>query len=144
MPAHPTAIHALLRGGLRTLTQSAQQHARLAERLRALLPDAAAPHLVGVVDGDDELTVYVDSPAWATRLRFLLPDLQRRLQRDGRRARVRVLPAEGSRRPLPPRVNRPSTDAVDAVRGAARDTPPGPVAIALERLAAALARRQTP
>jgi hypothetical protein len=62
----------------RLLGQSALQEERTAE-LRALLPqELAAQCRVGNVR-DHILTVHINNAAWATRLRFLLPDLLPRL-----------------------------------------------------------------
>jgi hypothetical protein len=63
----------------RLLGQSALQEERTAE-LRALLPqELAAQCRVGNVR-DHILTVHINNAAWATRLRFVVPDLLPRLR----------------------------------------------------------------
>ncbi|MDX1594337.1 MAG: DciA family protein [Gammaproteobacteria bacterium] len=149
MSSSPSPVRSLLRGRLGDLAESARLNARTGDRVRGLLPPELANRLLGAVVDGEELRLYVDSPSWATRLRFLAPDLSARLAGAGiacRRCRVRVLPP-GERVSAPPPVPRaPSVGsaAVRAVRSAAAATESGAVADALRRLARSLARRQPP
>jgi uracil phosphoribosyltransferase len=63
------------------------------ETLRSHLPTAIRGHVIRAVEKPGELVIFVDSAAWAARMRLLLvqdPDLAR-----GRTAIVKVLPQGG-------------------------------------------------
>ncbi|MDQ2640934.1 MAG: hypothetical protein M3Y79_10210 [Pseudomonadota bacterium] len=45
------------------------------ERLRAALPAAQRPHLMEVLEKEQALVLFVDSAAWAGRIRLSLPEL---------------------------------------------------------------------
>ena len=80
------------------LSQIGDQTARQAywrSWLSEQLPHELDAHLTGAVERDGSLTVFVDSAAWAARLRFALTDLSPELERSERPVRavtVRVLP----------------------------------------------------
>ena len=78
----------LSRGELRFLADEARRREALTARIRALLPADEAAHLVSAGEtGEGELTLVMDSSAWAARVRFRAEEL------GWRRLRVRVLPA---------------------------------------------------
>jgi hypothetical protein len=52
---------------------SAQQ--ALLEQVRQLLPGDLASHCVAAQERDQQLVLHLDSPAWATRLRYTSPQL---------------------------------------------------------------------
>ena len=59
------------------------------------LPAELDTHVTGAVERDDALTVFVDSAAWAARLRYTLGDLAGALEgvsANIRQVRVKVLP----------------------------------------------------
>jgi len=67
----------------------------LLTRVRELLTPAARPHCVAASAADGLLTVTVDAAAWATRLRYLAPDLAQGLTAAGITAvKVRARPRE--------------------------------------------------
>ena len=111
------------------LLRQARALEALTRALRAELGGALAARcqVIGLRDGI--LTVAVEGPAWATRLRYLAPDLAARLARRGLAVRsVRL-------RPLPP-----ATSSPPVMQGARRERPrPPPPAgrRALEEAAAA-------
>jgi len=45
------------------------------ERLRAALPEAQRSHLLEVLEKEQALLLFVDSAAWAGRIRLSLPEL---------------------------------------------------------------------
>jgi hypothetical protein len=45
------------------------------QQLRAALPESLRPHLVGVIEKSEGLTLLADSAVWAGRLKLALPDL---------------------------------------------------------------------
>lgn len=57
-------------GGLANLAREAESHRDLTARVRSLLPDAEAAHLVSVHAETDRWVVAMDSPAWAARVRY--------------------------------------------------------------------------
>jgi phytoene dehydrogenase-like protein len=89
---------------MKTLLQSAAvlqqigkrlaEHQSLLDRVRQQLPSDLASHCLAVVPDGDRITLYTDSPAWASRLRYLAAELESQL-RSGkqtvRQVRVRVL-----------------------------------------------------
>ena len=120
----------------------------LHDAVRALLPEDLLPRVRAVHAENDTLVVVCDSPAWATRLRFLMPRLLEQLTARGdltipQRVSVvvRVPPVEKPA-PTPQRPWAPSAAAADAlVDGAASFAPDDPLRRTLERLAARARRR---
>lgn len=147
MGSRPTRVRSLLSQRLQSLTETARRHAQVSDLVRAALPREVAGHCLGAVVAADEVTLYVDSPAWATRLRFLAPNLLQQLAATGihaRHCRIRVQPP-GDRVeavPVPPRLPQASAAASDAVGSAAASTESSDLAAALRRLARTLTRRQ--
>ncbi len=79
--AKPRPIKQLLATGtVPDLIAHARQLQSLSTALRRCLPADAASHVQVVHWSDGQLTVQVDSTAWATRLRYLSPQLLRQLQ----------------------------------------------------------------
>jgi hypothetical protein len=83
----PKSLGDLLQSGsLGTLAEQGRQRRELTARIRAALPPDEARHLVAAeLDGSEELTLTMDSPEWAARVRY-------RAQGLGGRVKVRVLP----------------------------------------------------
>lgn len=147
MVSRPTPVHSVLRQQLQSLSEAARRHAQASDLVRSALPAELASHCRGAVVAADEVTLYVDSPAWATRLRFLAPDLLRQLAGAGlalHRCRIRVLPPGDRVEPAPsmPQPPRETAAASAAVSSAAAATESSDLAAALRRLARTLARRQ--
>lgn len=89
----PRLLKDLLAGNdLSRLVERAREAGALDARVRALLPDELAAHVTGAVLNGDTVVVLADSAAWATRIRFMAPELVARLapRYDGGVARVRV------------------------------------------------------
>ena len=64
------------RNPLERLVKHAEARRAWTDQLRALLPPSLAPHChVGDLRGG-RLTIHVSGPAWATRLRLALPQLE--------------------------------------------------------------------
>ncbi len=149
MASRPTPVNDLLQRRLRQLADAAAGHARVADLVREALPRELADHCLGALVHGDELVLYVDSPGWATRLRFLAPTLFPRLATHGiacRRSRVRVQPPGERIAPVAParQTVRAGPAAVRAVSSAAAAAGSDALADALRRLALSLARRQPP
>ncbi len=62
--------------------QLAKQKAIL-EQLQSVLPSPMAEHCVGAIPKNGHLILLVDSPAWASRLRYLSPKLSKQLRQKG-------------------------------------------------------------
>jgi hypothetical protein len=69
----PKSLEELLSGGrLAALGEQARQRRETTERIRELLPEDAAPHLVSASRGaDGELVLTMDASVWAARVRYL-------------------------------------------------------------------------
>lgn len=133
-----TAIELLGQGPAASLLARARSLASLQDRIRRLLPEPLGAHCTVSNLRRGTLSLTADSPAWAARLRFLAPQLQRQLGSDRiRTVRVRVRPAADAPRPGPPaRRARLSAGAGELVeRTAARIEHPA-LRTALRRLAA--------
>jgi hypothetical protein len=92
MTDEPRRLSELLeQGSLSRLLRESERRKTETERVRQLLPSEEATHLVSAVTDDaGELTLVMDSPAWAARVRYcagLLPSA---------RVKIRVLPRGGS------------------------------------------------
>jgi len=124
--------------GLAELSAAAHAAGRLCAALQRALPPDLRPHLRGAHLRDATLVVLVDGPEWATRLRFLEPELKAALDARTRRAvnrcAVRVLLPDGTSRAAPRRAPRVLTDAARAALEA------GSTRVADPQLAAALKR----
>jgi hypothetical protein len=94
-------VRELLTGSPAVMYCLEQQRAedRVLARVRDLLAPGARAHCIQASNNDGELTVTVDSAAWATRLRYLAPDLAQSLAWSGVTAvQIRARPRE--RNPL--------------------------------------------
>lgn len=93
-----TPQHVLEASGSRLsqLVRRAEALDRLTLAVRQLLPPALGPRCLATAFGDGCLTIYVDSAAWTTRIRFyqngLKAGLKQRFDTPVRRVRVKVLP----------------------------------------------------
>lgn len=141
-PAGPRHVAALLGSeALGAMVAEARSGDRLLAALRRALPADLAAHLGAAHLRDATLVLVADGPAWATRLRFLEPELKAaldaRTRRVVRRVQVRVGPPPVSRAaPARPPVARPLSPAARAAleSGAAGVADPE-LAATLRRLA---------
>jgi len=83
-----------LTGGLLKLARGAAEAATLGTVVRECLPEALRTHVVAAARRGDDLVVIVDSAAWAARVRYAGPRLQKQLESRGEsvsgKVRVRV------------------------------------------------------
>ena len=81
---------------LSQLVTRAREAGELDARVRALLPESLGEHVTGAVLHEDTVVILVDSAAWASRIRFMAPELVGQLspRYDGvvQRVRVKVRP----------------------------------------------------
>ncbi|HHC73065.1 MAG TPA: DUF721 domain-containing protein [Thiotrichales bacterium] len=110
---------------------------RLSQRLEPLLPPTLQGHCRVANLRDETLVLAVDSPAWASRVRFLAPALVEELsRREGlrlSRCRILVMPPHVPRRTHPARPL--SARSRQTLAATAETLPPGPLRQALQRLA---------
>jgi hypothetical protein len=79
---------------LQRLQNEIAEQQRLLLRVRSLLPANLRAHCVAAVRNADRITLYSDSPVWASRLRFLakgILDTLRGQDHPARELRTRVL-----------------------------------------------------
>ena len=115
------------------------QKALLAE-IRRLLPGDLADHCVAAQLRGRQLVLHADAAVWATRLRFLAPqllDLLRPEHPSLGEVRVKLL-IPRPERGRPPRIARRSDAAAAIIHDCAADTKHLPLREALERLGRAL------
>ena len=146
-PKGPRRAADLLDGNsaLGGLAAAARRAGKLEQALRRALPADLRPHLRGAHLRDATLVVLADGPAWATRLRFLEPELKAaldpRTRRDVKRVAVRVHLPEPAARPRAAKAVRELSAAARAELDAASARVSDPqLAAALARLA----RRRKP
>jgi hypothetical protein len=83
MTDKPKPVQALLGGtALTSIRAELEAQARLLQALRDSLPDALGEHCRHCVAKNDRLTIYVDSPAWSSQLRFYGPSLLTHLEQS--------------------------------------------------------------
>lgn len=97
MPAETIASILLRNPRLRQLCVQIQQLNQVQACLERILPDDLGPHYRATAILGDSLILHAESPAWATRLRYLIPDMLAALSgmpdlRDIRSIRIRTVP----------------------------------------------------
>lgn len=128
------------RGGLAKLVAQTRELASLNRILLAYLPSHLHEHASVARLDAEAWVVQTDSSAWATRLRYLLPNLRQPLSEQlGIQLpppRIRIAPPNVPPPAAPPprRMNI-SDRTVDALEGAARNFPDPRLGAALQRLA---------
>lgn len=138
----PSAITELLGrpdSGLRALTTEARRLEALRGRVAGLLPPAAAPHCLGADLKNGVLTLYMDSAAWTTGLRYehagLLAALTRELGQPCHTLKLRVLPEPIPGVPPKPPPRSLSAETRRLLDGTADGIGDAELAAALRRLA---------
>jgi hypothetical protein len=129
-------LHA--QGSLTQLNRQLVQQQRLAEQVRELLPPPLNEQLLGAVLNGRRLTLLVQSPVWASRLRYLAPQLLRQLRQQGllvEQVQPRIVPEQGKTRKRAPRKSPVlSPQNVKLLRQTAEAMEAGPLREALLRL----------
>ena len=90
---------------LTNLSQSIKEHQHLLQQVHALLPKSIAPHCLAAVRSENNLTLFVDSPAWSSRLRYLSAELLKCLNSHSPpidKIKIRIIPPAGD-----PATNKP-------------------------------------
>ncbi len=126
------------RGPVAQLVREAREHCALLERVRAVLPADAAAHCVAAGIDHGHLRVTVDSPVWASRIRYMGREIGRRLGAQGvavDRVTVQAGPSQGRVAGERPTTVPLSTAAADCLDALAADTQDEALRAALGRLA---------
>lgn len=144
MSRRPQSVRQLL--GSKPLLQQLEHQLARQQRLlgdvRRVVPAEVAPHCVAAHRDGDTLTLHADSPVWATRLRYLAPEIVSLLQGDAgvlRRIRVRIH-VPNSRQPGRRRPVHRSAAAAAAIRDGADAIDNPALRAALLRLSKAVGR----
>ncbi|RLJ22528.1 hypothetical protein DJ030_01170 [bacterium endosymbiont of Escarpia laminata] len=127
------------RESIKTLNKKLAQHAALLARIRQLLPEPLGDHCIGAVPHETRLVLFVDSPAWASRFRYLGRDLQEKLKAEGvalESIRIKVfLPQSApAQRPHPAEPLTLSKESAAIIRSSAEYTESAELREALLRL----------
>lgn len=142
MTERPTPISRLLANpssGLSRLLLRLDVHQRLLRQVQESLPHSLSGHCLAVTLRDARLTVFADSSAWSTRLRYHIPIVQEKLAQDHgpsiSEIKLRVLP-----RSQPPistghPAQRLSQQSAQVIRTTAANTDDPELRAALFRLA---------
>ena len=125
-------------GTLAQLRQQLKAQQNLTEEVRKLLPAPLNQQLQGAVLNARRLTLLVNSPVWASRLRYLAPQLQRQLRQSGL-AVDQIVPRIVPERSKSPsgryaRARPLSTQNAELLRQTAESLEPGPLQEAMLRL----------
>lgn len=126
-------------GPLRAVVDHARDLERLTRRLQRAAPEAVRGRWRLARLDPEEIVILAESSAWATRLRFLAPQLQDAAERLGGRRPQRVTVRVAPSAPQPRRLDPPgplSEQAAEALRSAAAASTDPRLREALERLAA--------
>lgn len=145
MARSPKLVYHLLheKPSLQRLERELNAQKMLLTDVRQCLPADLAQHCAAAQLRERTLVLHTDSPAWATRLRYLAPQLISVLADEYpalREIKVRLL-IEQSAPPPPKNAPRRSDDAARIIRASAGYAKPGPLADALRRLGEALKSR---
>src|SRR5215472_723802 len=139
----PPALTELLSGGNPGLAELAAEARRLeALRRRVIrhLPAETAPHCLGASLDDGVLTLFLDSAAWTTVLRYqhvsLLAAVQGELGLACRKLQLKVLPEPAPGVPPKPQPRPLSAETRRLLASTAASLDDAPLADALKRLAA--------
>lgn len=87
---------------LRRVSEQASAQIQWREWLEKRLPEALVPHLSGVVEQGEKLTVFTESAVWSARLRYALAEIETLIKKEQpqiAQIAVRVMP----KRSAPPR-----------------------------------------
>lgn len=127
-------------GPLAGLLHRAREGQRYAAEIRRRLPAPAGDHVVGTTLEGRTLTVLADSPAWAARLRYLLPDLLRHWPAAGglpapAALQVRIAAVPSPRAAPPPRRPEVGPRAAELLLEFAESTPDPALKSIFRRLA---------
>lgn len=125
-------------GKLAHILRHAATHAEAERELMQDWPDDARKHCRLGGHRDGHIVLLVDSSAWATRLRYSLPELKESatLLRDAQKIRVKVRPVPCEPKEPPRRKpNRMSKSASDAILSCSQSIPDQSLSAALRRLA---------
>lgn len=88
-------LNKLLSSGraLASIEEKLAEQEALLKQLRSLLPQPISEHCIWAIPKKGDLILLVDSPVWASRLRYLSPKLNQQLRQYGlkvRRIQVKV------------------------------------------------------
>ncbi|MEJ1383718.1 MAG: DciA family protein [Candidatus Sedimenticola sp. (ex Thyasira tokunagai)] len=86
---------------MQALLSRSRKQQQLLQQVRSMLPEPLCEHCVGAVKSASRLLIYVDSSAWAGRLRFISRELTTKLNESGLRVEritVRVMLSPKPRR----------------------------------------------
>ncbi len=84
---------------LASLGEQLSRQASLMQQVKSYLSPPLDTQIQAAVLKDQTLSLFVNSPAWASRLRYLAPQLIRQLKQSGmivNAVRARIIPASGS------------------------------------------------
>jgi hypothetical protein len=125
--------------GLKSLAAEARRLEALRRRILGYLPSPAADHCLGADLKDGVLTLYMDSAAWTTGLRYqhaeLLGALRQELSQPCHTLKLRVLPEPIPGVPPKPPPRTLSTDTRQLLDATAAGIDDATLAAALRRLA---------
>ncbi len=129
MSKQPRKLRQLLasgESGLAALGQQARHYGQLHKLVLQTLSPQAQPHCLGVHYDTGRLTLYIDSTAWLSRLRFELTAIRLSLRKQPAfsqlhdiRLRVINIPAPAPKRE--PRLSRQSATLIDEAASTTRD-----------------------
>jgi len=140
MARGPNSLTGVLKssGIARDLLSQAQDMQRLLPRVRKHLPSPLESHCRAALVKKRQLILFVDSPAWASRLRYYSRNLRSLLLREGMRVdrvSVRVMISEAPHQHIRRRAaKRLSTDNASLIRQTAEGIGDEGLSAALRRL----------
>jgi len=94
MPSEFRPIRGLLKNSaIHPLLNAAHAQNELLTTIRRLLPESLATHCVAAVQSEQGVVLFANTPAWASRIRYLSRNIKQKLRKKGlyvKEIRVRV------------------------------------------------------
>jgi len=139
MARGPTSLTGVLKssGTVRDLLSQAQDMQRLLTRVRKHLPSPLESHCLAALIKKRQLILFVDSPAWASRLRYYSRNLKSLLLREGMRVErvsVRVMISDAPQQHKGKAAKKLSTENASLIRQTAEGIGDEDLSAALKRL----------
>ena len=139
MARGPNSLTGVLKssGTVRDLLSQAQDMQRLLTRVRKHLPSPLESHCRAALVKKRQLMLFVDSPAWASRLRYYSRNLKSLLLREGMRVErvsVRVMISDAPQQHKGKAAKKLSTENASLIRQTAEGIGDEELSAALKRL----------
>ncbi len=137
-PPTPQSLASYTRSGATgRLLKRVREHQDVLALVRRELPVPLRDHCIYAMLENGALSLFVDSPAWASKMHFHGPRLVADLSRSrlaARRFKVRILPRQANPRPMRRPARRPTPETAQSLAAAATSLGDTHLSASLKRL----------